>query len=111
MSTSETSSTQAQLVGLPEMPPATPAGPALLGGNMNMLDSVKVGLTVVLGEAQTSIGELMHLQQGATLKVDRHVDSPVDLIVNGNIVARGQLVAIDDNFGVRITEIAPTSKN
>jgi len=40
------------------------------------------------------------------LKVDRMVDAPVDVVINGNVVARGQLVVVDDNFGVCVTEIA-----
>ncbi len=101
---------QAQLIGLPEFVTQAGSGPSLLGNNTNLFNSVKVGVTVVLGEAQTSLGELMNLKPGATLKVDRTVNCPVDLLVNGNIVARGQLVAVDDNFGVCITEIAPASK-
>ncbi|MBI3229335.1 MAG: FliM/FliN family flagellar motor switch protein [Burkholderiales bacterium] len=102
---------QAQLIGLPELQPQKTSGPALLGGNTALLDGVKVNLSVVLGSAQTSLGELMQLQEAAVLKVDRTVDSPVDLVLNGNVVARGQLVAVDEHFGVRITEIAQSSKS
>lgn len=101
---------QTQLIGLPELQPQTPTGPALLG-NTKLLDGVKVALSVVVGEAQTTLGELMSLKEAAILKVDRRVDYPVDLIVNGNVVARGQLVVVDDHFGVRITEIAQASQS
>ncbi|AKU24729.1 hypothetical protein ACZ75_06390 [Massilia sp. NR 4-1] len=84
----------------------TPSGPAILGDNLRLLDSVPVSLEVKVGNVQTTVGELMGLKEQAVLKIDRHSEQPVDVIVNGNVVARGQLVVVDDNFGVRITEIA-----
>lgn len=94
-----------ELVELAQLPGA-PAGVALMGGNMRLLDSVQVSLSVMVGEAHTTIGELMALRQASVLKIDRQADTPVDVILNGSVVARGQLVVVDDNFGVRITEIA-----
>lgn len=97
---------QTQLVELPELAPTTPAGPALLGASPALLDGVQVALTVVVGQAHTTLGELMALKEQSVLKTDRLADTPVDVVVNGNVVARGQLVVVDDNFGVRITQIA-----
>jgi flagellar motor switch protein FliN/FliY len=48
----------------------------------------------------------MGLQESSLLKIDRKADYPVDVMLNGSVVARGQLVVVDDNFGVRITEVA-----
>lgn len=101
---------QTEIIELAELAPAAPTGATLLGGNLRLLDGVKVSLTVVVGEARTTVGELMALKESSVLKIDRHVDLPLDVIVNGNVVARGQLVVVDDNFGVRITEIAPAAK-
>lgn len=98
---------QTQIVALAELAPQIPFGPAVLGGNMHLLDSVKVSLSVMLGQAHTSVGELMDLKELSVLKIDRPADYPVDVMLNGSVVARGQLVVVDDNFGVRITEIAP----
>ena len=95
-----------QIIELSGFQPRIPSGPAILDGNMRLLQGVKVKLTVVVGEAQTTLGELMDLKEASILKIDRGVDCPVDVLVEGNIVARGQLVVVDDNFGVRITEIA-----
>lgn len=106
MNSNETLTPQAQLIGLPELGDAVVSGQALLGANPALLDSVKVGLGVVVGEAETTLGELMALKEGAVLKTGRQVDLPVDVVINGNVVARGQLVAVDDHFGVRITEVA-----
>jgi flagellar motor switch protein FliN/FliY len=91
---------------LPELQPGAPLGPELVGAHTGLLDSVKVSLSVMLGETHLTLGELMSLKEAAVLKVDRMVDAPVDVVINGNVVARGQLVVVDDNFGVRVTEIA-----
>ncbi|WP_177307723.1 flagellar motor switch protein FliN [Pseudoduganella namucuonensis] len=99
-----------QLIELAEIQPQPPAGPAVLAGNLSLLDSVPVSVSVVVGEARTTVGDLMALRELSVLKIDRSVDCPVDVVVNGNVVARGQLVVVDDNFGVRISEIAPAAK-
>jgi flagellar motor switch protein FliN/FliY len=95
-----------QLVELSEFSGQTHIGANVLGGQLGLLGGVKVRLTVVVGHVQTTLGELMELKQSAILKVDRPVDYPVDVLVDGNVVARGQLVVVDDNFGVHITELA-----
>lgn len=97
---------QTQPVGLPELAPRQPVGPALMGAHAGLLDSVTVSLSVLVGEARITLGELMSLKEAAVLKINRLVDAPVDVVINGNVVARGQLVVVDDNFGVRVTEIA-----
>ncbi len=102
--------TSTQIIELSEIVAQVPSGPALLGGNMSLLHGVKVKLTVLLGHADTTLGELMDLKEAAILKIDRHVDCPVDVMVDGNVVARGQLVVVDDHFGVRVTEIAQAVK-
>ncbi|HEX7635963.1 MAG TPA: FliM/FliN family flagellar motor switch protein [Noviherbaspirillum sp.] len=100
-----------QIIELSEFQPQPPSGPAVLGGNMRLLQGVKVKLTVVVGEAQTTLGELMDLKEASILKIDREVDYPVDVLVEGNVVARGQLVVVDDHFGVRVTEIAAPAQS
>jgi len=97
---------QAQVVELSEFKEQAAIGPAIFGGNLSLLDSVKVNLSVMVGEAQTTVGELMGLKEASVLKTDRKADYPIDIVVNGNVVARGQLVVVDDHFGVRITELA-----
>lgn len=100
------SSGQTQVIELTEIHAQSPAGPTLLAGRLGLLHDVKVTLNVVVGGIDTTLGELMHLQEASVLKLDRQVDQPVDILVNGNVVARGQLVVVDDQFGVRITEIS-----
>ncbi|GAB2842907.1 hypothetical protein GCM10027277_07750 [Pseudoduganella ginsengisoli] len=94
-----------QVIELPELHPHGGAHPSLLSGNMDVIRNVKVRLTVRVGEAEVSVGELMQMKEEHILKLDATLDMPVDVLLEGNVVARGQLVAVDDNFGVRITEV------
>jgi flagellar motor switch protein FliN/FliY len=97
-------------IELPELAARETSGPALLRPNAALLDSIDVNLTVVVGQAKTTLGKLMALKEADLLTIDRMVDTPVDIVVNGNVVARGQLVVIDDAFGVRVTEVAVAAK-
>ena len=104
-------SNSTQVIELSEIQPLSPTGANILSGNLDLLNGLKVTLSVVVGEVATTLGELMSLQESSILKIDRQVDYPVDVMVNGSVVARGQLVVVDDNFGVRVTEIAATTKS
>jgi flagellar motor switch protein FliN/FliY len=81
-------------------------GPALPGNGLGVFEGVPVSVKVVVGTAHSTIGEIMALREHTLLKLDRHVDLPVDVVLNGKVIARGELLAVDDNFGVRITELA-----
>lgn len=94
-----------QHIDLPELHAGSGQGHSILSGNLDVIQNVKVKLSVKIGEAVVSIGELMNMKEEHILKLDAALDSPVDVLLEGNIVARGQLVAVDDNFGVRITEL------
>ena len=82
----------------------TPKG-APLGERLDLVDEVKVQLSVTLGSAELTMGRLFALAAGDVVTLDRDVDAPIDVRLNGKLVARGTLVAIGDKFGVRITEI------
>jgi len=64
-----------------------------------------MSVTAVLGRTRLSVRHLLGLAVGHVVELDRTADSAVDLLVNGTLVARGEVVVIDDEFGVRITEI------
>ena len=64
-----------------------------------------VELTVEVGRTRMSLGETMSLGQGSVVTLDRLADKPVDLLVNGRPIARGEVVVIDEQFGLRITEV------
>ena len=58
-----------------------------------------------LGQAKRTIRELLELGQGSILHLTRHAGEPVDVLVNGQHIARGEVVVIDENFGIRVTEV------
>lgn len=94
-----------QYASLAEIPAGDPRGPSLLGSNLQLIQGVKIKLSVRVGEAEISVGELFALKEGSVIKLDRRTHEPIDILLDGKIIARGKLVVTDDNFGVSITEI------
>ena len=80
-------------------------GEAAASGDLERLYDVMVELTVEVGRTHMSLGETMSLGQGSVVTLDRLADKPVDLLVNGRPIARGEVVVIDEQFGLRITEV------
>ncbi len=76
-------------------------GPADLG----RLNDVPVELTVEIGRTRMTIGETLALGPGAIVSLNRLAGEPVDLLVNGTPIARGEVVVIDEEFGLRVTEV------
>lgn len=72
---------------------------------VELLNDVEMGVTAELGRTRMTVRELLAMQPGSIVELDRAAGSPVDLLVNGTLVARGEVVVIDEEFGVRITEI------
>jgi len=96
--------TDVEFTPLDAEPPAQPAaGPG--GADLTRLTDVTVELTVEVGRTRMSLGETMSLGQGSVVTLDRLADKPVDLLVNGRPIARGEVVVIDEQFGLRITEV------
>ena len=81
----------------------------VLGERLDLVEEVKVRLTVTLGDAEMSIGSLFALSANDVVTLDRDADAPVDIRLHGKVIARGSLVAVGDKFGVRITDIRPAS--
>jgi flagellar motor switch protein FliN/FliY len=88
----------------------TPIEPAARGaGDVAALERVAdvvVELTVEVGRTKMTLGDAMALGPGSVITVERLADQPVDLLVNGKPIARGEVVVIDEQFGLRITDIA-----
>lgn len=79
---------------------------------INMLMDVNLLFTVELGRTQMSIKHVLELQKGSVVELDRIAGEPVDVYVNEHLMARGEVVVVDDKFGVRLTElIAPETKD
>ena len=88
----------------------SPAAGTTAAGSLDRLLDVKVTVTVELGRATTTIGEVLKLGVGSVLELDRAVSEPVDLMAQGVRLARGEVVVIDDRFAIRIKEIAEPRK-
>ena len=73
--------------------------------SLDLLMNVTLGVSAELGRCKMRLSELLKLGNGAVVELDRRAGSPVDLFVNGRLIARGEIVAVDDRFGVRVTEI------
>jgi flagellar motor switch protein FliN/FliY len=75
------------------------------------LTDVTVELTVEVGRTRMKLGEAMSLGPGSVVTLDRLADKPVDLLVNGRSIARGEVVVIDEQFGLRITEVVGAERD
>ena len=73
--------------------------------NLEMLMDMPVNLSVELGSCQMPMRDVLQLKAGSVLQLDQVADTPVDLLVNRKLVARGQVVVIDDRFGLKILEV------
>lgn len=73
---------------------------------LGVLMDMPVKVTVEVGRVSLSLGELCRLGPGALLKLDREAHQPADILVNGKVVARGEIVTINESYGVRITDVA-----
>jgi flagellar motor switch protein FliN/FliY len=90
------------------------SGSGARGEGLNPLDlimDIQLGATVELGRSRMTIREVLALGPGSVIELDKLAGEPADLLVNGKPLARGEVVVIDENFGIRITEImAPADR-
>jgi len=73
--------------------------------NLNLVMDVPVSLTIELGSCQLPMKEVLQLNIGSVVQLDKPADAPVELSVNGKLIARGEVVVVEDRFGVKITEV------
>ncbi len=98
-------------------PAETPAAPVATSASVTplphrgieMLHGVDMEVTVELGRTRMTVRDLLALTPGAVLELDRAAGSPADLLVNGRLIARGEVVVVDEDFGLRVTEIIDES--
>jgi flagellar motor switch protein FliN len=76
--------------------------------NMELLLDIPLEIVVELGRTKKKISEVLELTSGSILDLEKMAGEPVDVYVNNKLVAKGEVVVIDEHFGVRITEIAPS---
>jgi len=73
--------------------------------NLDLIQDVPIKLSVELGQVQISIRNLLQLNQGSVVELERSHGEPIDIFVNGTLVAHGEVVVINDKFGVRVTDV------
>ena len=97
-------------------PLPAPAGPggrigaaagrsSVIGGPIELLHEVEMGVTVELGRTRMLVRDILDLSPGSVIELDRAAGAPIDVLVNGTLIARGEVVVIDEEFGIRITEV------
>lgn len=88
-----------------------PASGVTDAGNLQLINDIPLQVTVELGRTHKSLQEVMNLGIGSVVILDRLAGEPVDVIVNGKRIAKGEVVVIDENYGVRISEIFSGTSN
>ena len=78
--------------------------------NLDILLDVKVKITVQLGSSQLPMREVMELQPGSVIQLNQLANDPVGLYVNDKLIAYGEVVVVEDNFGIKITELVGSSR-
>jgi len=78
--------------------------------NLRVLENIDVNLTVVVGNAEIKIRDLLRLSEGSVIELDRLAGDPLDILVNGTIIARGEIVMVGERFGIRFSEVVDPEK-
>lgn len=73
--------------------------------NLDLLMDVSLAVTVELGSTRMSLRQVLELQNGSVVELDRLAGDTVDVYINNRLIARGEVVVVDDKFGVRVTEL------
>jgi flagellar motor switch protein FliN/FliY len=76
----------------------------------DVLQNIPVTLAIEVGRAQIKIRDLMRLTQGSVVELDRIAGEPLDLLVNNTVVAQGEVVLVNDRYGIRLTRVVPASE-
>jgi flagellar motor switch protein FliN/FliY len=74
-------------------------------GNLDLLMNVSLAVTAELGRCTMRVSDVLKIGRGSIVELDRLAGAPIDVFVNARLIARGEVVAIDDRFGVRVTEV------
>ncbi len=95
-------------------PVATPAPPEMPAGGNSLILDIPVEVQIVLGSTEMPVADLMALQKGSTVALNRRIGEPVDVVVNGRKIARGEITVLESDpsrFGIRLTEIVTATKS
>jgi len=89
---------------------AAPAGSIAPGNDLNMILDIPVQLTVELGRTRIPIKHILQLAQGSVVELEALAGEPMDVLVNGYLIAQGEVVVVNDKFGIRLTDIVTPSE-
>ena len=78
--------------------------------NLDVILDVPVTLSMEIGRTQINIRNLLQLNQGSIVELDRFAGEPLDILVNGTLIAHGEVVVINDKFGIRLTDVISLSE-
>jgi flagellar motor switch protein FliN len=94
------------------LPPIRPQSPArrVKRNNLELLLDVNLAVTLRFGQRQMTLRDILQLRSGSVIELDRQTDEPVDLLLDDRIVARGEVVVVDGNYGLRVSEICAQSE-
>jgi len=87
-----------------------PTGPGAVQGDMDRVLDVPVQLTAELGRARITIKNLLQLSQGSVVELDGLAGEPMDIFINGYLIAQGEVVVVNEKFGIRLTDIITPSE-
>jgi flagellar motor switch protein FliN/FliY len=92
--------------------PSTLAGGFIPSADrLDVLRAVEMAATAELGRARMTVNDLLALREGAVIELDRAAGAPADLYVNGRLIAKGEVVVVDENYGLRITQVITDADN
>lgn len=94
-----------QAAAFQEVQPATSGDVTDGQPNIDVIMDVPVTLSLEVGRTKMTVGNLLRLRQGSVVELDRLAGEPLDVLVNGQLVARGEIVVINDKFGIRLIDV------
>mgnify|MGYP001211588394 FL=1 len=93
-----------------DKPQASSGGGSANVENLRVLENIEVQLAVEVGNTEIKIRDLLRLNEGSVIELDRLAGDPLDILVNGTMIAKGEIVMVGERFGVRFTEIVDPEK-
>ena len=78
--------------------------------NLDVILNIPVQVSLELGRTKMDLRDLLQLGQGSVVELERMIDEPLDVLVNGSLIARGEVVVVDNKFGIRLTDIVSPEK-
>lgn len=86
------------------------SAPGTVGSDLDLIMDIPVNLSMELGSTEIAIRTLMQLTQGSVVELDRFAGEPLDVLVNGTLIAHGEVVVVNDKYGIRLTDVVSPSE-